>query len=681
MCNDATIIIENNEVLATIVIENNCEQITIISSGLGTPGLSAYDIAVANGFIGTEAQWIASIQVTKTSDLINDGADGIHPFITSGGGGGSQTLAQTLDLGNNTGGNDILLNNADSLLLENTSSLKKGTYDFGGAGGLSRICSNNYEDMWQNGFRHVFDQSGFIRNSTNCFNVIPDNTFDETLRFKFGSIWTLDDGTNYICTDATEGAAVWQLYNVIPTQTSDLINNSDFVVDGDYVHTENNYTDTEKTKLALIEDGATNVTKTSDLINDGDNGISHFISLEDLPSNIVFYPTNVASDIGGYVKIVTSITDPSYNTTAVDISTGAITTTDQLISSLATSANIIVGNPGVLNITTIGNIRRISGSGEASFFFRVYKRTLAGVETLVATSDNTIPVIDGGTYVEFSATAIWNDGIFLDTDRVVMKYYANRITGGSNPTYEFQFGGVTPVRTLVPIPLSVVPSIGLDGLNDVVIASVADKQLLSYDTATSLWKNKSVTTVDIADSTNKRYQTENQNTFNDATSSIQTQLDSKTRAFKSAIDGTTVTNTTTITATYSQLIPANTFVAGDVVKNEFRITSPNAKTNSTNAYIYVNSTNSLSGATQIGLFNTTATGRTVQLERTLSVKGATTKVTAAAGANSTDTTQTASMTTLNINWTIDQYIIFAIGHTLASATETSFGDFYKITKN
>jgi hypothetical protein len=199
-------------------------------------------------------------------------------------------------------------------------------------------------------------------------------------------------------------------------------------------------------------------TNTSELTNDGDDG-NPFISLLDLPSNIIFYPTNVASDISGYVKIVTSITDPSYNTTAVDVSTGAITTTNQLISSLATSPNIIVGNPGVFNITTIGNIRRISGSGEASFYFQVYKRTSAGVETLIATSDNTIPVIDGGTYIEFSATAIWNDGIFLDTDRVVMKYYANRIAGGSNPTYQFQFGGITPVRTLVPIPLSVVPVI------------------------------------------------------------------------------------------------------------------------------------------------------------------------------------------------------------------------------
>jgi len=210
--------------------------------------------------------------------------------------------------------------------------------------------------------------------------------------------------------------------------------------------------------LALLSDIPTN---TSDLINDGDDG-NPFISLLDLPSNIIFYPTNVASDIVGYVKIVTSITDPDYNTTAVDVSTGEITTTSQLISSLATSPNIIVGNPGVFNITTIGNIRRTSGSGTSSFYFQVYKRTSGGTETLIATSANTIPVLDSGTYVEFSSTAIWDDGIFLDTDRVVMKYYANRIAGGSNPTYEFQFGGITPVRTLVPIPLSVVPILTID---------------------------------------------------------------------------------------------------------------------------------------------------------------------------------------------------------------------------
>ena len=48
----------------------------------------------------------------------------------------------------------------------------------------------------------------------------------------------------------------------------------------------------------------------------------------------------------------------------------------------------------------------------------------------------------------------------------------------------------------------------LQELANVAINGVSDKQLLSYDNATSLWKNKSVTTADIADSTNKRYVTD-----------------------------------------------------------------------------------------------------------------------------------------------------------------------------
>jgi hypothetical protein len=129
---------------------------------------------------------------------------------------GSQTLAQTLVIGNNTGGTDILLNNDDAIQLENNSSIKKGTYDFGQNGGVSRICGVDYEDMWQGGIRHVFDNNGYIRNSTNGFNTVPNTSFDDTLRFKVGSFWTLDDGTTYKCIDNSTGAAVWELYSSPP---------------------------------------------------------------------------------------------------------------------------------------------------------------------------------------------------------------------------------------------------------------------------------------------------------------------------------------------------------------------------------------------------------------------------------------------------------------------------------
>lgn len=42
----------------------------------------------------------------------------------------------------------------------------------------------------------------------------------------------------------------------IPSATSDLVNDSDFVADASYVHTDNNYTASEKSKLAGIASGA-----------------------------------------------------------------------------------------------------------------------------------------------------------------------------------------------------------------------------------------------------------------------------------------------------------------------------------------------------------------------------------------------------------------------------------------
>ena len=126
----------------------------------------------------------------------------------SGAGG---TLEETLALGNNSGTYSILMASGSSIEFDNLSQLRKGTYDFGGQGGISQICSVNYENNWQSGINHIFDNSGFIRESLHCFNIIPDNTFDSSLRFQVGSRWILDNGDIYICSDATVASAVWTL--------------------------------------------------------------------------------------------------------------------------------------------------------------------------------------------------------------------------------------------------------------------------------------------------------------------------------------------------------------------------------------------------------------------------------------------------------------------------------------
>jgi len=219
-----------------------------------------------------------------------------------------------------------------------------------------------------------------------------------------------------------------------------------------------------------------------------DNNI--YLTSADLPATLDLYATTTASDISGYTVLVRNISDTRYNTTAVDVSTGVITSVGQLVGSLITDANIISGNPGVFDFKTIGNISRTNGTGQAEFFFRIYKRNLAGTETLIAQSDYTLPVTNGG-YVEFSATALWNDGIFLDTDRVVLKYYANRLTSpvGSDPTYQFQFGGTSPVRSSAAIPTSVMPNIYLRDLADVENVAAENNEILYWNDSASLWEH------------------------------------------------------------------------------------------------------------------------------------------------------------------------------------------------
>jgi hypothetical protein len=169
-----------------------------------------------------------------------------------------------------------------------------------------------------------------------------------------------------------------------------------------------------------------------------------------IPANLTFYATTAPSPIMGYSKLVISIDDPDYDNPAVDVSTGAISGTAQLIAELASDAGIFAGNPGVITISTVGEIRRTAGSGGAEFYFEIYQRDSGGVETLRGTSNKTTSVT-ANVYQQFQASCLFNNGTWTATDRVVLKFYGDKVGGGSNPTYDFLFGGTNPVRTLFPI--------------------------------------------------------------------------------------------------------------------------------------------------------------------------------------------------------------------------------------
>jgi hypothetical protein len=154
------------------------------------------------------------------------------------------------------------------------------------------------------------------------------------------------------------------------------------------------------------------------------------------------------------------------------------------------------------------------------------------------------------------------------------------------------------------------------------------------------------------------------------------------QTWKSGLNGVLVANTLTITPTYSELIPANSLGAGDVLEIMARATSNNAKTAISSIYIYVNTTNNLSGTPlQLAILTSGPTSRTIQLERRFAIKGSTLRSVASTTSTATDTGIFAALQGHNVDWTIDQYIIIAIGHTLALPAENMTGDFYRITKN
>lgn len=147
--------------------------------------------------------------------------------------------------------------------------------------------------------------------------------------------------------------------------------------------------------------------------------------------------------------------------------------------------------------------------------------------------------------------------------------------------------------------------------------------------------------------------------------------------WKSTVNGTQIgTGTTSAGITYSQLITGGTFATGDIIRMRFRGTKSGTTANGSLS-IYVNTTNSLSGATLVGIL--TANTRFLQMKRDLVIKnGSSASEVWVAGTTSQtdDATQANLPSSLSINWSNDQYIIFAL--TPTNAAESMTGSYYII---
>lgn len=180
------------------------------------------------------------------------------------------------------------------------------------------------------------------------------------------------------------------------------------------------------------------------------------IDVADLPATLILYPTSTPSTVSPYNTLVSDINDTDFDSPSYDFATNQITSSSQLVAQYISAAGVVIGNPGEVNVSVVGNFRRTTSSGTAYFFCALYRIDSVGSETLIATSSNT-PSISSGTYVEFYVTATTDETNFSSTDRFSIKIYATK-TSTAIPEYSLQLGGSKPLKVKLSLPINVLAS-------------------------------------------------------------------------------------------------------------------------------------------------------------------------------------------------------------------------------
>lgn len=233
------------------------------------------------------------------------------------------------------------------IFFANGSKISEGIVDAGTGGnkGIALTCAVGYEFKWEAGELYLTDLSGNYIDVKDYARSLPTVNDDITKGFVSGSNWRIGNQF-YQCLDPTEGAAVWvqetdfgtlQLVTDNGNVTTNQINiysdtnglfikndselNDNLILAAESIITFNdggivrksiidNQTlvftkdsisktisagtyNTDENTILILPDKASGSytfamiddipTKTSDLINDGEDGINPFITLEDLP--------------------------------------------------------------------------------------------------------------------------------------------------------------------------------------------------------------------------------------------------------------------------------------------------------------------------------------------------------------------------------------------------------------
>lgn len=426
------------------------------------------------------------------------------------------TLSQVLIAGNTSGANDIEFDATQGLLFANTSRLREGTIDagLGGAKGIAQICAVGYELKWEAGRLYVMGDGGTtIRQSLYNFSTAPTVTDDSTKGYVVGSLWTLDDGTTYTCTNAASG--IWVQESSVPDlqqvlDTGDTSTTALSIDDG-----VGNYVKVMSSNI-LMEDSSGNalsVYPDSMTIQNPSFGAGT-IKATTLANNVFFELPNKAagtetfammSDIGagsGDVVGPASAVDNNIatfdgttgkliqdgGTTIADINTNAVDRiTVKLAESITKGQAVYISGANGTNIL----VSKASNLTEATS-----SKTLGLLETS-GSINAIVNVITSGLLdgLDTSAATV-GDAVWLGTAGNLLFGLANKPYAPAHLVY---IGVVSRVSATVgEIIVKVQNGFELKEIHDVFAQSPAAKDGLFFDATTSLWKARPLVTADIS---------------------------------------------------------------------------------------------------------------------------------------------------------------------------------------
>ena len=394
-----------------------------------------------------------------------------------GGGGGAGTLQETTDLGNTTT-NDIQLIDAaevifgagGGVLLDNDSRLREGTIDAGtgGSKGIALICGVGYELKWEAGSQYVMNGSGDnIRIVNYKFNIAPAVTDDSSSGFYVGSRWILDNGDIYVCTDSTIGAAVWEIET---------------------------YADWNAASGSReIANKPTIPTLTSDLTNDGEDGVNPFITALDVPAQ-------VNSDWNATSGVAEILNKPNLSGYGDMFKSTYDTDNDGIVDKSETVQIIVRNSTG--STLTKGQVVYLSGATGNR------PNAVLAQANSEATSSKTIGIVvaniannsDGNVAVSGTLHDLATNS-FADGDAVWLSATtagAITATPPAEPNHTVFIGYIARAHpTQGRIVIAIQNGYELNELHGVSVPSPSDNQVLYYSSSEGLWKSKSLAKSDV----------------------------------------------------------------------------------------------------------------------------------------------------------------------------------------